>query len=47
MATQGYTHDPPFDKGYLPVGPVHKLHYEQYGNPNGKPGTPTSSLKKR
>uniref|UniRef100_A0A093V5T2 Proline iminopeptidase n=1 Tax=Talaromyces marneffei PM1 TaxID=1077442 RepID=A0A093V5T2_TALMA len=37
MTTQGYTHDPAFDKGYLSVGSIHKLHYEQYGNPNGKP----------
>ncbi|KAF3395465.1 Proline iminopeptidase [Talaromyces pinophilus] len=37
MAAKGYTHDPPFDTGFLSVGSIHKLHYEQYGNPSGKP----------
>ncbi|EED21798.1 valacyclovir hydrolase, putative [Talaromyces stipitatus ATCC 10500] len=37
MDSKGYTHDPPFDRGYLSVGAIHKLHYAQYGNRNGKP----------
>jgi proline iminopeptidase len=27
----------PFDTGYLQVSPLHRLYYEQSGNPNGKP----------
>ena len=27
----------PYDKGYLPVGSLHTLYYEQCGNPQGKP----------
>ena len=37
--TRGYDHDPPFDSGYLRVSDLHSLYYEQYGNPNGKPGS--------
>jgi proline iminopeptidase len=35
----GYTHSDPFDTGTLAVGTIHHLHYEQYGNPDGKPGS--------
>ena len=28
---------PSFQEGYLDVGDGHKIYYEQYGNPNGKP----------
>lgn len=34
----GYIHDDPFDKGSLAVGTIHQIHYEQYGNPDGRPG---------
>jgi proline iminopeptidase len=27
----------PFDQGMLPVSSIHKIYYEQSGNPNGKP----------
>ncbi len=27
----------PFDRGFLPVSPLHTLYYEQSGNPHGKP----------
>ena len=27
----------PFDRGMLPVSPLHTLYYEQSGNPHGKP----------
>jgi proline iminopeptidase len=33
----GYEHSDPFDEGMLPVSSIHRLHYEQYGNPDGKP----------
>ncbi|KAF2170370.1 hypothetical protein M409DRAFT_35925 [Zasmidium cellare ATCC 36951] len=33
----GYVHSASFDSGTLPVGTIHKLHYEQYGKPDGKP----------
>ncbi|KAI1253672.1 hypothetical protein MGN70_004064 [Eutypa lata] len=36
MAT-GYTHNGPFDSGYLPVGSIHQLFYEQYGRKDGLP----------
>ena len=35
--TEGYKHDAPYDSGFLPVGSIHRIHYEQYGNQNGKP----------
>ncbi|KAJ5105465.1 hypothetical protein NUU61_002812 [Penicillium alfredii] len=34
----GYAHEAPFDQGMLPVSAIHKLHYEQYGKKDGKPG---------
>jgi proline iminopeptidase len=34
----GYTHSDPFNEGTLTVGPIHKLHYSQYGKKDGKPG---------
>lgn len=34
----GHHHAVAYDRGYLSVGDIHKLHYEQYGNQNGKPG---------
>lgn len=27
----------PYDTGFLQVSPLHRIHYEQCGNPNGKP----------
>ncbi|KAJ5809880.1 uncharacterized protein N7503_002098 [Penicillium pulvis] len=33
----GYTHSDAFDSGTLAVGTIHRLHYEQYGKPDGKP----------
>ena len=36
MAT-GYSHEAAYDSGILPVGDIHKLHYEQYGKKEGKP----------
>lgn len=39
-AMTGYTHDPPFDSGFLKLGDIHTMHYEQYGQPKGKPGEP-------
>lgn len=41
----GYEHSDAFDEGMLPVGSIHRLHYEQYGKPDGKPGE--SSLASR
>ena len=35
--TEGYKHSQPYDSGFLPVGTIHRLHYDQYGNPDGKP----------
>jgi hypothetical protein len=35
----GYQHEPAFDSGYLQVDDVHSLYYEQYGKPDGKPGS--------
>jgi proline iminopeptidase len=34
---RSYKHVAPFDSGFLNVGSIHKLHYEQYGNKDGKP----------
>ena len=34
---EGYKHSPPYNSGFLPVGSIHRLYYEQYGNPDGKP----------
>lgn len=33
-----HTHSPAFDEGFLEVSSIHKLHYEQYGKVDGKPG---------
>ncbi|KAM5495856.1 putative prolyl aminopeptidase [Microsporum canis] len=33
----GYSHADAFDEGFLPVGSIHKIHYEQYGKKDGKP----------
>ncbi|MCJ1445900.1 MAG: hypothetical protein MMC23_006405 [Stictis urceolatum] len=33
----GYKHNPPYDHGFLRVSAIHSIHYEQYGNPAGKP----------
>lgn len=33
-----YSHSRAFDEGYLQVSSIHKLHYEQYGKIDGKPG---------
>ncbi|KAH8434871.1 uncharacterized protein LDX57_012502 [Aspergillus melleus] len=35
--TDGYFHDDAYDTGKLRVSTIHTLHYEQYGNPSGKP----------
>lgn len=35
--SKGYQHADAFDSGVLPVGSIHKLHYEQYGRKDGKP----------
>jgi proline iminopeptidase len=39
MAELKILYDPiePYDTGRLKVSPIHELHYEQCGNPNGKP----------
>lgn len=34
----GYSHADAFDEGFLSVGSIHKIHYEQYGKKDGKPG---------
>lgn len=36
--TPGYLHSDPFDLGFLAVGSIHKIYYEQYGKKGGKPG---------
>ncbi|EGD90439.1 prolyl aminopeptidase [Trichophyton rubrum D6] len=33
----GYSHADAFDEGFLSVGSIHKIHYEQYGKKDGKP----------
>jgi hypothetical protein len=38
----GYEHDAAFDNGMLPVSSLHQVYYEQYGEPNGKPGIESS-----
>lgn len=35
---EGYSHDEPFDEGYLQASELHKVYYSQYGEPDGKPG---------
>ena len=35
---RSYKHCAPFGSGFLSVGSIHKIHYEQYGNKDGKPG---------
>ena len=45
MTTVGYAHAAAFDSGFLPVGEIHKLHYEQYGKLEGKPGKVSKSTK--
>ncbi|KAK4497621.1 hypothetical protein PRZ48_010274 [Zasmidium cellare] len=32
-----YSHADPFDSGYLEIGSIHRIWYEQYGDPSGKP----------
>jgi proline iminopeptidase len=39
---RSYKHSGPFDSGFLSVGSIHNIHYEQYGNKDGKPGKVTS-----
>ena len=34
----GHTHEDAFDVGKLAVSNIHTLHYEQYGNKEGRPG---------
>lgn len=33
----GYTHEKAYDSGFLKVSEIHRLHYQQYGNPSGAP----------
>lgn len=40
----GHDHSESFNSGYLPVGDIHELYYEQYGNVAGKPGESSWSL---
>jgi hypothetical protein len=35
---RSYKHNAPFDSGFPNIGQITKLHYEQYGNKDGKPG---------
>jgi proline iminopeptidase len=35
---RSYKHCAPFDSGFLSLGLIHKIHYEQYGSKDGKPG---------
>ena len=37
MATTSYIHQRAFDEGFLHVSDLHKIHFEQYGNKEGKP----------
>ncbi|KAI1329024.1 prolyl aminopeptidase [Xylariaceae sp. FL0255] len=37
MVAQGYTHEPAYETGYLKVGSIHELYYEQYGKKDGLP----------
>lgn len=39
----GYPVVDPYDSGFLPVGEIHKVHYEQYGKSDGKPGRKSTS----
>ena len=32
-----HSYDSTFDTGFIQVDTVHKIYYEQYGNPEGKP----------
>jgi len=34
---KGYEHEDAYDSGFLSVGSIHRLYYEQYGNKTGKP----------
>lgn len=34
---QGYLHSEPFDSGFLPVGSIHRLWYQQCGKKDGRP----------
>jgi len=38
QAARSYEHSAAFDSGFLSVGSIHKIHYEQYGTEDGKPG---------
>src|ERR1700760_458631 len=38
ITRRSYKHKEPFDSGFLNVDSIHKIHYEQYGNKDGKPG---------
>ena len=35
--SSGYSHSEAFGAGFLSVGSIHQLHYEQYGKQDGKP----------
>ena len=32
-----HSHNSIFDNGFIQVDKIHKIYYEQYGNPEGKP----------
>lgn len=34
----GYKHTTAFSFGFLAIGTIHKVYYEQYGAKDGKPG---------
>ena len=50
-----HSHNSIFDNGFIQVDKIHKIYYEQYGNPEGKPilflhggpGAGCSSFQKR
>lgn len=37
MSSDGYTHEDAYDAGFLAVGDIHQIHYEQYGKQDGRP----------
>ncbi|KAH8810986.1 proline iminopeptidase [Xylogone sp. PMI_703] len=40
----GYEHSEPFDSGFLAVGTIHRVYYEQYGKKGDKPGNQSALL---
>lgn len=39
VPTGGYAHSPAFDSGHLAVSKLHQIYFQQFGKPDGKPGT--------